>query len=144
MFGLGYVGLVTGTCFAELGNDVIGFDVDRGKIATLELGRVPIYEPGLAEMIERNIRGKRLRFTRDVAEAVRASDLIFIAVGTKTRVYRSAAPDDFGIYDDSHLVGILPAGAPEVVQVGASWYIASVRADYQGIEMAKLTWAPGP
>ncbi|HZO95340.1 MAG TPA: UDP-glucose/GDP-mannose dehydrogenase family protein [Candidatus Baltobacteraceae bacterium] len=82
MFGLGYVGLVTGTCFAELGNDVIGYDVDRGKIATLELGRVPIYEPGLAEMIERNVRAKRLRFTRDVGEAVRSSDLIFIAVGT--------------------------------------------------------------
>src|SRR5581483_3808926 len=56
MFGLGYVGLVTGTCFAELGNDVIGYDVDRGKIAPLELGRVPIYEPGLAEMSERNVR----------------------------------------------------------------------------------------
>jgi len=55
-FGLGYVGLVTGTCFAELGNDVIGFDTDRERVALLERGGVPIYEPGLAEMIEHNVR----------------------------------------------------------------------------------------
>ncbi len=82
MFGLGYVGLVTGTCFAELGNEVVGFDTVREKVAMLQRNRVPIYEPGLAEMIERNVRTKRLRFTSDVADAVTSSDLIFIAVGT--------------------------------------------------------------
>ncbi len=82
IFGLGYVGLVTGTCFAELGNDVIGFDTDRERVATLRRGGVPIYEPGLAEMIERNVRATRLEFTADVADAVGRSDLIFIAVGT--------------------------------------------------------------
>jgi len=82
MFGLGYVGLVTGTCFAELGNEVVGYDTDRDKVASLERGRVPIYEPGLGEMIERNVRAKRLRFTTDVADAVTSSELIFIAVGT--------------------------------------------------------------
>ena len=82
IFGLGYVGLVTGTCFAELGNDVIGFDTDRERVALLERGGVPIYEPGLAEMIEHNVRAKRLEFTADVARAVRNSDLVFIAVGT--------------------------------------------------------------
>jgi UDPglucose 6-dehydrogenase len=82
IFGLGYVGLVTGTCFAELGNDVIGFDTNRERVATLRGGGVPIYEPGLGEMIDRNVRGGRLTFTADVAEAVRGGDLIFIAVGT--------------------------------------------------------------
>jgi UDPglucose 6-dehydrogenase len=82
IFGLGYVGLVTGTCFAELGNDVIGFDTDRDRVAMLQSGGVPIYEPGLAEMIERNVRARRLEFTADVAVAVRSSDLVFIAVGT--------------------------------------------------------------
>jgi UDPglucose 6-dehydrogenase len=82
IFGLGYVGLVTGTCFAELGNDVVGFDTDRERVATLRRGGVPIYEPGLAEMIEHNVRANRLSFTADVSEAVRHGDLVFIAVGT--------------------------------------------------------------
>ncbi len=82
IFGLGYVGLVTGTCFAELGNHVVGFDTDRERVAILQGGGVPIYEPGLAEMIERNVRAKRLEFTTDVADAVTKGDLVFIAVGT--------------------------------------------------------------
>ncbi len=80
--GTGYVGLVAGTCFAESGNDVICVDVDAGKIASLRRGQVPIYEPGLEELIRRNVAQKRLAFQTDLDDAVRRSLLCFIAVGT--------------------------------------------------------------
>jgi UDPglucose 6-dehydrogenase len=80
--GTGYVGLVAGTCFAEGGNDVICVDIDEKKIAALKQGEVPIYEPGLEEMIRDNVADGRLQFTTDIAPAVRASEIIFIAVGT--------------------------------------------------------------
>jgi UDPglucose 6-dehydrogenase len=80
--GTGYVGLVAGTCFAESGNDVICVDIDDEKIASLNQGMVPIYEPGLEEMIRRNAADRRLSFTTDVGAAVRRSEIIFIAVGT--------------------------------------------------------------
>ncbi len=79
--GTGYVGLVTGSCFADLGNIVTCVDVDRKKIQALKKGHVPIFEPGLEEIIKRN-RGSRLLFTTDLAKAVQSSDLIFIAVST--------------------------------------------------------------
>jgi UDPglucose 6-dehydrogenase len=80
--GTGYVGLVTGTCFAESGNDVICVDTDRSKIERLQRGEIPIFEPGLEEMVRRNAREERLRFTTDIAEAVGRSRMVFIAVGT--------------------------------------------------------------
>src|SRR5574337_426968 len=82
VIGTGYVGLVTGTCFAESGNDVICMDIDKRKIEMLESGVVPIYEPGLEELIKRNTAHNRLSFTTDMSHAVRNSDIIFIAVGT--------------------------------------------------------------
>jgi UDPglucose 6-dehydrogenase len=80
--GTGYVGLVAGTCFAETGNDVICVDIDDTKITSLKQGKVPIYEPGLEEMIRRNAADRRLSFTTDLVVAVRKSEVIFIAVGT--------------------------------------------------------------
>lgn len=80
--GSGYVGLVAGTCFAESGNDVVCVDIDAKKIAALNAGNVPIYEPGLEEMVRRNAAEQRLSFTTDLAEAVKRSPIIFIAVGT--------------------------------------------------------------
>ena len=82
VIGTGYVGLVAGTCFAESGNDVVCIDVDAAKIAKLREGVVPIYEPGLEELIKRNVAEGRLLFTTDIGEAVRSSVICFIAVGT--------------------------------------------------------------
>jgi UDPglucose 6-dehydrogenase len=82
IIGTGYVGLVTGTCFAELGNNVICLDNDEKKIETLKAGKAPFYEPQMLEMIVRNQHAGRLSFSSDVAGGVRASDIIFIAVGT--------------------------------------------------------------
>jgi UDPglucose 6-dehydrogenase len=80
--GTGYVGLVAGTCFAESGNDVICVDIDESKIATLNQGKVPIYEPGLEEMVRRNAAEQRLSFSTDLPNAVQHAEIIFIAVGT--------------------------------------------------------------
>ena len=82
IIGTGYVGLVTGTCLADLGNSVCCLDIDPAKIATLKTGGVPIHEPGLRELIQANVEARRLRFTTDVAEAVAFGDIQFIAVGT--------------------------------------------------------------
>ncbi len=80
--GTGYVGLVTGTCFAEMGNTVWCVDVNEKKITDLKNGIIPIYEPGLTEMVERNHASKSLNFTTDISEALKVSDIVFIAVGT--------------------------------------------------------------
>lgn len=82
VIGTGYVGLVTGTCLAETGNDVVCVDNDRGKIEMLRRGQIPIYEPGLAELVRRNTAEGRLRFTTDLGGAVGAAELLFLAVGT--------------------------------------------------------------
>jgi UDPglucose 6-dehydrogenase len=82
VIGVGYVGLVTGTCFAEFGIKVTCVDNDLGKIAGLKQGKIPIYEPGLEELVLKNMRENRLQFTEDLEEAVRHSLVIFIAVGT--------------------------------------------------------------
>jgi UDPglucose 6-dehydrogenase len=82
--GTGYVGLVVGACFAETGNEVVCVDRDAKKIRMLNRGQIPIYEPGLEELVRRNRAEKRLTFTRDLRDPVRRSDVVFIAVGTPT------------------------------------------------------------
>src|SRR4026209_871025 len=82
--GTGYVGLVAGTCFAENGNDVICVDKDPAKIRLLQRGKIPIYEPGLEELVRRNRAEKRLTFTTPLERGVRNAQIIFIAVGTPT------------------------------------------------------------
>ncbi len=82
MIGAGYVGLVAGTCFAEMGHKVTIVDSDPKKIDTLRAGETPFYEPGLRDLLERNIREKRLTFTTQLADAVRNVKVVFIAVQT--------------------------------------------------------------
>jgi UDPglucose 6-dehydrogenase len=82
VFGAGYVGLVAGTCFADSGNDVTLVDVDEGRVTALQGGQIPIYEPGLEELVKRNVLEERLAFTTEAPTAVRDADVIFIAVGT--------------------------------------------------------------
>ena len=82
MIGTGYVGLVSGVCFSDFGHDVICVDKNAEKIAQLQAGQVPIFEPGLADLMAKNVQAGRLSFTLDLAQAVVGADAVFIAVGT--------------------------------------------------------------
>src|SRR5262245_4753589 len=94
IIGTGYVGLVTGTCLADSGNDVTCVDIDQEKIERLEHGDIPIYEPGLSELVVRNAAAGRLKFTTDTAAAARLAKLVFIAVGTPTYRSEGSANED--------------------------------------------------
>src|ERR1700687_2480409 len=85
MIGAGYVGLVSAACFSDFGHHVICIDKDAERIAMLLRGEVPIYEPGLSELIASNMRQERLAFTTDLADPVREAEIVFIAVGTPSR-----------------------------------------------------------
>ena len=85
MIGTGYVGLVSGACFADFGHEVTCVDKDPSKIELLERGEIPIFEPGLDDLVAANVKGGRLSFALDGAEAIRAADAVFIAVGTPSR-----------------------------------------------------------
>jgi UDPglucose 6-dehydrogenase len=98
IFGTGYVGLVTGTCFAEMGNDVLCMDVDTAKIEALRQGRIPIFEPGLTPMVQRNVEAGTLGFTSDAAEAVAHGEVVMIAVGTP--------PAEDGSADLQHVLAV--------------------------------------
>jgi UDPglucose 6-dehydrogenase len=96
VIGTGYVGLVTGTCMAEVGNEVLCLDVDPQKIEMLKAGGIPIYEPGLEDMVKRNVAAGRLHFTTDIEESVKFGEIQFIAVGTP--------PDEDGSADLQYVV----------------------------------------
>ncbi|MEZ6132370.1 MAG: UDP-glucose/GDP-mannose dehydrogenase family protein [Planctomycetaceae bacterium] len=104
MIGTGYVGLVTGTCFAESGNDVTCLDVDRKKVDLLNSGGIPIYEPGLTELVKRNAAAGRLLFTTDYEEAISDADCVFICVGTPQ--------DDLGAADLKYVQSCAESMAP--------------------------------
>ena len=106
VIGTGYVGLVTGTCFADSGNDVTCVDIDERKIALLRTGEIPIYEPGLAELVVSNAQDNRLHFTTDLAAAVQQAKLVFLAVGTPSAADGSA--------DLSNLWAVVDSLAPHL------------------------------
>ena len=112
MIGTGYVGLVTGTCLSDSGNDVTCVDIDQSKIERLEQGNIPIYEPGLSELVIRNASAGRLKFTTKVAEAVGPAKLVFIAVGTPT----SDRPEDKGAADLKYVWSAVDSFAPHLAE----------------------------
>jgi UDPglucose 6-dehydrogenase len=101
IFGSGYVGLVQGACMAEMGNHVVCYDIDEDKIARLNDGEIPIFEPGLEDYVERNVKAGRLEFTTDVKKAVDHGLFQFIAVGTP--------PDEDGSADLKHVLAVAKA-----------------------------------
>ncbi len=115
MVGTGYVGLVTGTCFADSGNHVTCIDIDEQKIARLLKGEIPIYEPGLSEMVLRNVENKRLQFTTNLQDAVAAADVVYLAVGTPQAEDGSANLSALWAVVDS-VAGCLPHDAVVVVK----------------------------
>jgi UDPglucose 6-dehydrogenase len=106
VIGTGYVGLVTGTCFADSGNDVTCVDIDQAKIDQLRRGEIPIYEPGLEEMVRDNMAAERLHFTTDLAAAVKPADVVYLAVGTPQ--------SDSGAADLSALWAVVDGIAPHL------------------------------
>jgi len=137
MVGTGYVGLVAGTCFAESGNRVACVDIDEKKVKQLQDGKVPIYEPGLEELIGRNAGEGRLTFTTDLAAAVKDSSVVFIAVGTP--------PGEDGEADLQHVIGAARqiAGAIEKYTVVVDKSTVPVgTADRVRAEMAAVTQVP--
>jgi len=128
MIGSGYVGLVSGVCFADFGHDVVCIDKDAAKIAQLEAGHMPIYEPGLKDIVDKNVRDGRLTFTTDLAKGVEGAKTIFIAVGTPSRrgdgyadlsyVY-AAAKEIAGHADDDAVIvtkSTVPVGTGDEVE----------------------------
>jgi UDPglucose 6-dehydrogenase len=137
MVGTGYVGLVAGTCFADSGNDVRCVDIDARKVKLLQQGVLPIYEPGLLELVTRNVEDKRLSFTTDLAAAVKTSDVVFIAVGTP--------PGESGEADLQHLL----AAARQIAKAMERYTVVVDKstvpvgtADLVAEEIRKLTTVP--
>ncbi|RKT32126.1 UDP-glucose dehydrogenase [Roseovarius halotolerans] len=112
MIGTGYVGLVSGVCFSDFGHDVVCVDKDPDKIEKLERGEVPIFEPGLETLLEKNVEAGRLSFTGDLAQAVRGAEAVFIAVGTPTR------------RGDGHAdLGYVMAAAEEIARAASEYVV---------------------
>ncbi len=132
MIGTGYVGLVSGVCFSDFGHDVVCVDKNPDKIARLQAGEVPIFEPGLEDLMAKNVASGRLTFTLDLAEAVAGADAVFIAVGTPTRrgdghadlTYVMAAAQEVG----AALTGYAVVVTKSTVPVGTNRKVAEVLA----------------
>ena len=137
MIGTGYVGLVSGVCFADFGHDVVCVDKDPAKIEVLNTGGVPIYEPGLAELVAKNVRAKHLTFTTETTDAVKNADAVFIAVGTPSRrgdghadlSYVYAAAKEIAGYMDGYTVVVTKSTVPVGTGDEVEAIIAKARPD---------------
>jgi UDPglucose 6-dehydrogenase len=125
VIGTGYVGLVTSTCLAESGNEVFGIDKDAAKIGQLDSGRLPIYEPGLLELVQRNRREQRLSFTTDLPAGVAEAQIVFIAVGTPER--SDGAPDLTNLWAVADLLAQYCQG-PKIVVIKSTVPVGTNRA----------------
>ncbi|HYG16886.1 MAG TPA: 2-dehydropantoate 2-reductase N-terminal domain-containing protein, partial [Bacteroidia bacterium] len=141
--GTGYVGLVTGTCFAEVGIDVTCVDIDQRKIENLKKGVMPIYEPGLEEMVLRNVEKERLHFSTSLAESIVDADVAFIAVGTPPGEdgsadlkYVLAVADEIGRNMNDYLVVVTKSTVP----VGTAEKVRTKVADALASRGSKLTF----
>ncbi|HEY5982471.1 MAG TPA: UDP-glucose/GDP-mannose dehydrogenase family protein [Anaerolineales bacterium] len=137
--GVGYVGLVTGACFADLGNKVVALDVDQKRIDNLKKGVLPIYEPGLDELVKRNVSAGRLSFSTSYAEALKDSEFAFIAVGTPSGVngeadlqYVAAAAESIA----RHMTGPLVIINKSTVPIGTGDWVADIVKSAQPREIA--------
>ena len=110
MIGTGYVGLVSGACFADFGHDVICVDKDQSKIDALLRGEIPIFEPGLDELVAKNVEAGRLSFTLDLQQALPGTDAVFIAVGTPSRRGDGHADLSYVYAAAREMAPILPRG----------------------------------
>ena len=119
MIGTGYVGLVSGVCFSDLGNTVYCVDKDENKINSLNRGIIPIYEPGLEEILKKNYKQKRLFFTTNLKKAVNNSDIIFICVGTPNKKNSNSANLKyvFNVANDDKVFGQLVVNIPLVKKI---------------------------
>lgn len=134
IIGTGYVGLVSGVGYANLGNDVICLDVDHDKIALLEKGELPIYEPGLGELFQRNIEAGRLKFTTDAMQAVDAAEIIFICVGTPSSPTQAAdltAVDETAAAIGRHMKAYKVVVNKSTVPVGTAERVRAVIQQHQ-------------
>jgi len=137
MIGTGYVGLVSGACFSEFGHHVVCVDKDASKIDALKAGRMPIYEPGLEEVVADNVKAARLSFTGDLAESVRNADAVFIAVGTPSRrgdghadlTYVFKAAEEIAAALDGYTVVITKSTVPVGTGQRVEETIRAIRAD---------------
>ncbi len=137
MIGTGYVGLVSGVCFSDFGHEVVCVDKDPAKVAMLEAGGVPIYEPGLEEVLGRNVEAGRLAFTGDLAAAVAGADAVFIAVGTPSRrgdghadlSYVMAAAEEIGRALTGYAVVVTKSTVPVGTNARVAEAIRGARAD---------------
>jgi len=134
VIGVGYVGLVTGTCFADLGNRVVALDINETRIQNLKQGIMPIYEPGLKEIVERNVKAERLRFTTDYAEALRDAEFVFICVGTPEGVdgeadlrYVRMAAESIAKVMDHEMIIVNKSTVP----VGTGDWVANIIREHQ-------------
>ena len=149
MVGTGYVGLVSGACFSEFGANVICVDVDEEKIAGLQQGRVPIYEPGLETLVQGNVNQGRLRFSMDLGAAVGDADLIFVAVGTPSRRGDGHA-DLVYVYEAAkqiarHLSGYTVIVDKSTVPVGTARQVERIiRQENPGADFDVVTGLPLP